>query len=100
MIADRNGPLSSVPSGPVGVVESAYCRLCLHSIGFWARTPFRCGSGTPGYPLPWRARAEAPDPPTATPSRVAVDETAVTIGTERHWLYVTIDVETKLVLDV
>lgn len=38
------------------------------------------------------------DPPTASPSRVAVDETAVKIGTEQHWLYVAIDVETKLLL--
>ena len=37
---------------------------------------------------------------TAKPSWVAVDETAVTIGTERYWLYAAIDVETKLLLDV
>ncbi|WP_306061231.1 IS6 family transposase [Natronococcus wangiae] len=47
-----------------------------------------------------RVAEEAPDPPTETPSRVAVDETAVTIGTEQHWLYAAIDVETKLLLDV
>ena len=29
----------------------------------------------------------APDPPTAAPLRVAVDETAVQVGTEWHWLY-------------
>ena len=40
----------------------------------------------------------APDPPTAKPSRVAVDETAVTISTGQHWLYAAIDVETKLLL--
>ncbi|ELY63208.1 transposase [Natronococcus jeotgali DSM 18795] len=44
--------------------------------------------------------AEAPDPPTAKPSRVTVDETVVTIGTERHWLYAAIDVESKLLLNV
>lgn len=40
----------------------------------------------------------APDPPTAKPSRVVVDEMAVKIGTERHRLYAAIDVETKLLL--
>jgi putative transposase len=47
-----------------------------------------------------RVAEEAPDPPTASPSRVAVDETAITIGTQRHWLYAAIDVKTKLLLDV
>ncbi len=41
-----------------------------------------------------------PDPPTAKPSRVAVDETAVDVGTTRHWLYAAIDVDTKLLLGV
>jgi putative transposase len=40
------------------------------------------------------------DPPTAQPSRVAVDETAVKINGEQSWLYAAIDVETKLILDV
>ena len=40
-----------------------------------------------------RVAKEAPDPPRAQPSRVAVDETAVKIGTEQHWLYAAIDVE-------
>ena len=47
-----------------------------------------------------RVAEEVPDPPTASPSRVAVDETAVKIGTEQHWLYAAIDVETKLLLGV
>ena len=45
-----------------------------------------------------RTAETAPDPPTAKPSRVAVDETAVKIGTEQYWLYAAIDVETKLLL--
>ncbi|ELY87393.1 IS6 family transposase [Natrinema altunense] len=40
------------------------------------------------------------DPPTASPSRVAVDETAVKINGEWSWLYAAIDTETKLILDV
>ncbi|QCS44716.1 IS6 family transposase [Natrinema versiforme] len=40
------------------------------------------------------------DPPTAKPSRVAVDETAVKINGEWSWLYSAIDIETKLILDV
>ncbi|PGF17442.1 IS6 family transposase [Natrinema sp. CBA1119] len=40
------------------------------------------------------------DPPTAKPSRVAVDETAVKINGEWSWLYAAIDIETKLILDV
>lgn len=32
--------------------------------------------------------------------RVAVDATAVTIGTEQYWLYAAIDVDTKLLLGV
>jgi len=38
------------------------------------------------------------DPPTAQPSRVAVDELAVRINGELHWLYAAIDTETKLLL--
>lgn len=45
-----------------------------------------------------RTAKTTPDPPTAKPSRVAVDETAETIGTEQHYLYAAIDVETKLLL--
>ena len=40
------------------------------------------------------------DPPTAQPSRVAVDETAVKINGEWSWLYAAIDLDTKLILDV
>ena len=40
------------------------------------------------------------DPPTAKPSRVAVDETAVKINGEQSWLYAAIDIDTKLILDV
>ncbi|UHH24955.1 IS6 family transposase [Halobacterium noricense] len=40
------------------------------------------------------------DPPTASPSRVAVDETAVKINGEWSWLYAAIDLDTKLILDV
>jgi putative transposase len=40
------------------------------------------------------------DPPTAQPSRVAVDETAVKINGEWSWLYAAIDIDTKLLLDV
>jgi putative transposase len=47
-----------------------------------------------------RVAETVPDPPTASPSRVAVDETAVTIGTDQHWLYAAIDIETKLLLGV
>jgi putative transposase len=47
-----------------------------------------------------RIAEKVPDPSTAKPSRVAVDETAVTIGAEQYWLYAAIDVETKLLLGV
>jgi putative transposase len=40
------------------------------------------------------------DPPTAQPSRVAVDEAAVKINGEWSWLYAAIDLDTKLILDV
>ncbi|ODR80954.1 transposase [Haladaptatus sp. W1] len=40
------------------------------------------------------------DPPSATPTRVAVDETAVKINGEWSWVYAAIDIETKLLLDV
>jgi putative transposase len=40
------------------------------------------------------------DPPTASPSRVAVDETAVKINGEWSWLYAAIDTESKLILDI
>jgi putative transposase len=47
-----------------------------------------------------RIGEEAPDPPTAKPSRVAVDETAIRIGREQFWLYAAIDVDSKLLLGV
>ncbi|KYH23718.1 hypothetical protein HAPAU_41980 [Halalkalicoccus paucihalophilus] len=47
-----------------------------------------------------RVAQEAPNPPRASPSRVAIDKTAVTIDTKRHWLYAAIDIEPRLVLDV
>jgi putative transposase len=47
-----------------------------------------------------RIADSVPDPPTASPSRVAVDETAVKINGEWSWLYATIDLDTKLILDV
>lgn len=42
-----------------------------------------------------RVAEQAPDPP-----RIAVDETAILIGTDQHWLYAAIDIETKLLLGV
>jgi transposase-like protein len=50
----------------------------------------------------WKERLadSAPDPPSAEPTRVAVDETAVKIGGEWQWVYAAIDVETKLLLDI
>jgi len=38
--------------------------------------------------------AESDDPPTAQLRRVAVDEAAVQIGCEWHWVYAAIDVKT------
>ena len=40
------------------------------------------------------------DPPRSTPRRVAVDETAIQIGTEWRWCYAAIDLDSMLVLDV
>ena len=40
------------------------------------------------------------DPPSASPTRVAVDETAVKINGEWSWVYAAIDTETKLLLDI
>ena len=39
------------------------------------------------------------DPPTASPSQVAVDETAVNVNGKWSWLYTSIDIEAKLILD-
>ncbi|GAA0276013.1 IS6 family transposase [Halobacterium noricense] len=47
-----------------------------------------------------RLADSVPDPTTASPSRVAVDETAVKINGEWSWLYAAIDLDTKLILDV
>ena len=41
-----------------------------------------------------------PDPPSVTPTQVAVDETAVQVGTEWYWLYAAIDLDSKLLLGV
>jgi putative transposase len=40
------------------------------------------------------------DPPTAEPSRVAVDETQIEVEGENKWLYAAIDTESKLLLEI
>ncbi len=40
-----------------------------------------------------------PNPPTAQPSRVTVDETAIRVNGQWRWLYAAIEAESKLVLD-
>ena len=47
-----------------------------------------------------RLAERLPDPPRSAPRRVAVDKTAVQIGSERCWLYVAIDLDLKLFLGV
>lgn len=43
---------------------------------------------------------EQSDPSTATPSRIAVDETQIEVDGETKWLYAAIDVESKVLLEV
>jgi transposase-like protein len=43
---------------------------------------------------------EQSDPPTAEPSRVAVDEKQILVDGEKKWLYAAIDTESKLLLEV
>jgi len=40
------------------------------------------------------------DPPTAEPSRVAVDKKQITVDGEKKWLYAAVDTESKLLLEV
>jgi transposase-like protein len=40
------------------------------------------------------------DSPTAKPSQVAIDETAVKITGEWSWVYAAIDIDSRLILDV
>ncbi|TYL36074.1 IS6 family transposase [Natronococcus pandeyae] len=40
------------------------------------------------------------DPPTAEPSRIAVDETQIEVDGEKRWLYAAIDTESKLLLEI
>jgi transposase-like protein len=40
------------------------------------------------------------DPPTAEPSRVAVDEQQIEVDGEKKWLYAAVDVDSKLLLEV
>ncbi|ELY25837.1 transposase [Natrialba magadii ATCC 43099] len=40
------------------------------------------------------------DPPTAQPSRVAVDEKQIEVDGEKKWLYTAIDTESKLLLEI
>ncbi|MFP9062629.1 IS6 family transposase [Natrialbaceae archaeon A-chndr2] len=47
-----------------------------------------------------RLADSVPDPPTAKPSRVAVDETAVKINGDWSWVYAAIDLDSRLILDV
>lgn len=46
-----------------------------------------------------RLADSVPDPPRAKPSRVAVNESAVKINGKWSWLYVAIDLDTKLLLN-
>jgi putative transposase len=48
----------------------------------------------------YRLADSVSDPPSATPSRVAVDETAVKINRGWSWVYAAIDIETKLLLGI
>lgn len=43
---------------------------------------------------------DQPDPPTASPSRVAVDEKQIEVDGEEKWLYAAIDIESRLLLEV
>jgi len=45
------------------------------------------------------AEAQA-DPPTAEPSRVAVDEKQIRVDGKRKWLYAAVDTESKLLLKI
>jgi putative transposase len=47
-----------------------------------------------------RLADSGPDPPSAQPTRVAVDENVVRINSEWSWLYAAIDLDTKLILGV
>ncbi len=40
------------------------------------------------------------DPPTAEPSRVAVDEKQIRIDDEKKWLYAAVDTKSKLLLEI
>jgi transposase-like protein len=40
------------------------------------------------------------DPPTAQPSRVAVDEKQIEVDGEKKWLYAPIDTDSKLLLNI
>jgi putative transposase len=46
-----------------------------------------------------RLTNNSPDPPTASPSRVAGEETAVRVNGDLCWVYTAIDLDTKLILD-
>jgi putative transposase len=46
-----------------------------------------------------RLADSVPDPPTAQPSGVAVDETAVKINGDWSWVYAAIDLDSRLILD-
>jgi len=51
-------------------------------------------------PRPTVLAKRVPDPPTAQPSRIAVDETAIRIGREQFWFYAALDIDSKLLLGV
>jgi transposase-like protein len=52
------------------------------------------------WQLVHRLADSVPDPPSAQPTRIAVDETAVKINGEWSWLYAAIDLDSKLLLGV
>jgi transposase-like protein len=67
-----------------GVLELLGVDRCYQAVWYWKET----------------LAATQSDPPTASPSRVAVDEKQIEVDGEEKWLYAAIDTDSKLLLEV
>jgi len=95
-------PRTSARRHPCAVSRSDFIRWGCRSVKSWVRWTGWVSIASFQAVWNWKERlAETQsDPPTATPSRVAVDETQIEVDGEKKWLYAAIDTDSKLVLEV
>ena len=75
-------------------------RACRYGNSFSAQVFRRFSLASDDLAVIYQIADNTSDLPSAQPSRVAIDETAVQVGTDWYWLYAAIDLDSKLLLGV